>query len=98
MQVRGNYEAPQKTAQGKRKSLYYVDFSTSKDIFKGKGTMTFNVLDVFNTRRMRSISTGTNFYTESEAQMRRRQINFTVSYRIRQSKPAPKKSDAEEGQ
>jgi ferric enterobactin receptor len=98
MQARTNYEAPQKTAQGKRKSLYYADFSASKDVFKGKGTMTLNVLDVFNTRRMRTISSGTNFYTEGTSQFRRRQINFTVNYRIRQSKPAPKKINAEEDQ
>ena len=98
MQVRANYEAPQKNCTGKRKSLYYADFSASKDVFKGKGTITLNVLDLFNTRRMRSISNGTNFYTEGTSQFRRRQINFTVNYRIRQSKPAPKKVIAEEGQ
>lgn len=98
IQARGNYEAPQKTAQGKRKSLYYVDFSASKDVFKGKGTATINVLDVFNTRKARSISRGDNFYTESNSQFRRRQINFTLGYRIRQSKPAPKKLEGEEGQ
>ncbi|MEO6219079.1 MAG: outer membrane beta-barrel family protein, partial [Ginsengibacter sp.] len=96
MQIRTNYEAPQKTAQGKRKSLYYADFSGSKDVFNGKGTITLNVLDVFDTRGMRSISTGANFYTEVNSQFRRRQINFTINYRIRQSKPAPKKISVEE--
>ncbi len=97
IQARGNYEAAQKTAQGKRKSVYYIDFSASKDIFKGKGTMNLNVLDVFNSRRNRSISTGPNFYSEGNSQFRRRQINFTISYRIRQGKPTPKKADTEEG-
>jgi ferric enterobactin receptor len=96
MQLRANYEAAQKTAQGKRKALYYVDFSVGKDIIKGNGTMNLNVLDVFNTRRSRSISTGPNFYTESNSQYRRRQINFTINYRIRQGKPAVKKEAAEE--
>jgi outer membrane receptor protein involved in Fe transport len=98
VQLRGNYEAPQKTAQGKRRSLYYADFSASKDIFKGKGTANINVLDVFNTRKARGISRGDNFYTESNSQFRRRQINFTLSYRIRQAKQAPKKLEGEEGQ
>ncbi len=96
LQARGNYEAPQKTAQGRRKSLYYADFAASKDVFKGKGTANINVLDVFNTRKSRSISQGDNFYTESNSQFRRRQINFTLSYRIRQSKPTQKK-EVEEG-
>jgi ferric enterobactin receptor len=90
IQLRGNYEAPQETAQGKRLALYYVDFSMSKDIFKGMGTIYFNVLDVFNTRRMRSITEGVNFYTEGNFLPRKRQINLTLTYRIRQAKPAPK--------
>lgn len=96
MQLRGNYEAAQKTAQGKRKAVYYFDFSASKDIFKGKGTINLNVLDVFNSRKFRSVSTGPNFYTEGY-QFRKRQINFTLNYRIRQAKAAPKKVDGEEG-
>ncbi len=90
IQIRGNYEAPQNTAQGKRKSLYYADLSMSKDVMKGRGTITLNVLDVFNTRKMRSISEGANFYTESNFQPRRRQINLTFNYRIKQAKQARK--------
>ena len=96
IQVRGNYEAPQKTAQGKRLALYYLDFSLSKDVFAGRGTVHFNVLDVFNSRRMRSITEGGNFYSEGNNQMRRRQVNLTLTYRIRQSKPAPKPLDSAE--
>ncbi len=96
MQIRGNYEAPQKTAQGKRKALYYFDFSSSKDIFKGNGTLTFNVLDVFNSRRSRSITTGPNFYSEGFGQFRRRQINLTLNYRIKQSKQVKKAAATEE--
>ena len=97
IQLRGNYEAAQKTAQGKRLPVYYMDLSASKDIFKGKGTMNLNVLDVFNSRRNRNISTGPNFFTEGNSQFRRRQINFTLAYRIRQGKPTPKKTETEEG-
>ena len=96
IQLRGNYEAPQKTAQGERKSLYYADFSMTKDVFKGMGTINFNVMDVFNTRRMRSTTEGINFYTEGNFQPRRRQINLTLTYRIKQSKPMPKQIDATE--
>jgi outer membrane receptor protein involved in Fe transport len=96
MQLRGNYEAPQKTAQGQRLAVYYVDFSVSKDIIKGKGTVNLNVLDVFNSRRDRRVGTGPNFFTESNFQFRRRQINLTIGYRIRQGKPAPKKTEGEE--
>lgn len=90
IQLRGNYEAPQKTAQGKRLALYYVDFALSKDVFAGRGTVHLNALDVFNSRRMRTITEGGNFYAEGNSQMRRRQINLTLTYRIRQAKPTPR--------
>lgn len=94
-QFRGNYEAPQKTAQGQRKALYYIDLSLSKDILNGRGTLNFNVLDVFNTRKMRTVTEGETFYNQGTSQFRRRQINLTFSYRIRQAKQT-KKPSAEE--
>ncbi len=95
-QVRGNYEAPQKTAQGERKALYYMDLSFSKDVLNGRGTINLNVLDVFNSRRMRTITQSETFYTEGNFQFRRRQINLTLSYRIRQAKQAKKPASSEE--
>ncbi len=93
-QLRGNYEAPQKTAQGSRKSLYFVDLAASKDILRNKGTLTLNVSDLFNTRKMRSITEGDNFRNESTFQWRRRQVNLTFNYRINQGKPMAKKKPA----
>ncbi len=96
-QVRGNYEAPQKTAQGSRKSQYFMDFAASKDVLKNKGTLTLNVSDVFNSRKMRYITEGSNFRSEGDFQWRRRQVNLTFNYRINQGKPAArKKSEGEE--
>ncbi|MEO0007690.1 MAG: hypothetical protein RJA20_1886 [Bacteroidota bacterium] len=92
-QLRGNYEAPQNTAQGKRKALYYLDLAASLDVLQKKGTLTLNVSDMFNTRKWRGITEGADFYTESSFQWRRRQINLTFNYRIKQSKPVQKKVD-----
>lgn len=90
LQLRLNYEAPRNTVQGRQRSLYFADFSASKDLFAGKGTLNLNVLDIFNSRWSRSIFTGPNFYTRSEQLFRRRQINLTLSYRIRQAKQVSK--------
>jgi len=84
MQLRFNYEAAQKTAQGSRKAIYFFDYSLKKDIMKKKGSINFTVLDIFNTRWMRTISQGPGFYTESNRQFRPRQINLTLSYRLKQ--------------
>jgi ferric enterobactin receptor len=94
IQLRGNYEAPQRTAQGKRKSLYYFDLSMSKDVFKSNGTLNLSLLDIFNTRKSRNITEGANFYSESNFQGRRRQLNLTLNYRIKQSKPPAKATKA----
>ena len=96
-QVRGNYEAPIKTAQGSRKALYYLDLAASKDVLKGKGTLTLNVSDLFNTRKMRTTTRGENFQNEGSFQWRRRQINLSFNYRLNQSKAASrKKSEGED--
>lgn len=83
MQLRFNYEAAQKTAQGSREAIYFFDYSIKKDIWNKKGAINFTVLDIFNSRWMRTITQGTGFYTESDRQAKPRQINLTLSYRIK---------------
>ena len=85
IQIRASYEAPRQTPQGEVKSLFFTDLSMSRDLFKGKGKLILNVLDVFNSRRFRSITRGENFYTENNSQMRLRQINLTLNYRLNQT-------------
>lgn len=85
IQIRASYEAPRKTPQGEVKSLFFTDLSVSRDLFKGQGKLVLNVLDVFNSRRFRSITRGENFITESNGQMRLRQINLTLNYRLNQA-------------
>jgi ferric enterobactin receptor len=89
-QVRANYEAPQKTAQGTRGNLAWMDLSATKDIMQGKGTLSLNVLDVFNSRIMRTETNGGTFYTNREMQGRLRQINITFNYRFNTTKQAAK--------
>ncbi|GAB3543100.1 TonB-dependent receptor [Spirosoma fluminis] len=96
LQMRANYEAPQQTPQGRRKAIATLDLAISRDILNKNGTLTLNVLDVFNSRRYRSITEGTNFYTENSSQGRLRQINLTFNYRLRQAKK--KMKDASEGE
>lgn len=92
IQIRGNYESPQQTPQGRRKSLVSADLAFSKDLLKDKATLTLNILDVFNSRRYRSIMEGANFYTESMSQGRLRQTNVTFNYRLRQAKKKVKET------
>ncbi|MFM2250840.1 MAG: hypothetical protein RLZZ358_1767 [Bacteroidota bacterium] len=84
LQVRGNYEARRKTAQGVQKGIFFLDLSASKKIFNQRGTLIFNVADVLNSRINRYITEGSNFFTEGESQMVLRQTNLTFTYRIKQ--------------
>jgi len=85
LQVRGNYEAPFNTAQGRRKALYFMDLAYNREIFKGKGRLTLNIADVFNSRKIKTTARGDNFIADKISQRIRRQINLTISYRLRQS-------------
>lgn len=89
-QIRGNYEAPQQTPQGRRKAIAVMDLAVSKDILKNNATLTLNVSDVFNSRIYRSITEGVNFYTEGRGQGRLRQVNLTFNYRLHQAKKKTK--------
>ncbi len=91
-QLRGNYEAPRQTPQGFAKAVATLDLGFSKDILNNNGTITLNVIDVFNSRRFRSITEGANFYTETNSQGRLRQINLTFNYRLRQAKKKVKEN------
>jgi ferric enterobactin receptor len=88
VQVRGNYEAPQVTAQGKQLYMFFMDLSLSKDVFKGKGTLNLNVMDVFNSRIRRFNAEGPNFFSVGSSQFRMRQINLTLNVRLKQAKNA----------
>lgn len=84
IQVRANYDARQKTVQGVRKGIFFMDLSASKSVFQDRGNLIFNATDIFNSRRNRYISEGVNFYTEGDSQYQRRQLILTLSYRLKQ--------------
>ncbi len=86
LQLRFNYEAPQNIAQGRRASIYFLDIALNKPVFNGKGTLTLNIIDLFNSRKFRTITNGENFFADSTRQRNRRQINLTLGYKINQGK------------
>ncbi|WP_282457014.1 outer membrane beta-barrel protein [Chitinophaga sedimenti] len=94
-----NYQAPRITTQGKDKSQYSIDLGLAQDIMKGKGTLTFNVRDLLNTRRRRSITDimldDAHLYSRSDFQWRVRQLTLTLNYRLNQQKI--EKKEREEG-
>ncbi|UBM58140.1 TonB-dependent receptor [Marinilongibacter aquaticus] len=83
IQFRVNFDAPQKGAQGMQKAICFLDLSARKTIWNGKGTLNLSVLDLLNSRWSRSVAESPTFYTYRRGQYRRRQINLTLNYRLK---------------
>ncbi|PXY45958.1 outer membrane beta-barrel family protein [Flavobacterium hydrophilum] len=98
-QLSGNYNGEQKTAQGKNLGQFGLNTAFSKDVLKDKGTIAFNISDIFNSRKMRSytdlydnsILTQTSY---SEFQFRKRQFNLSFTYRFNKPKNEREKNGA----
>ena len=85
-QITFEYDSPQANSQGKSKAQYELGASMAAEILKGNGTITFNVSDIFNSDKRRSIVETAYFYSESSYLMRKRQFRLTFVYRINQKK------------
>ena len=64
--------------------MYSLNFGASKTIWKGNGTLSFNIQDIFNTRAMESTSYGANFTRDAYMQWQPRQFAVSLTYRFKQ--------------
>jgi outer membrane receptor protein involved in Fe transport len=80
------YFGPSRTAQGRNLSLTMVNTAFSKDIMKDKATISFNVSDIFNSSKRRSVTNLPTVSSYSEFQWRKRQFNLSFTYRINKKK------------
>lgn len=81
-----NVRGPRVTAQNKSKPVFSSNMALSKDLFKEKASITFNVNDIFNTRKRISDVSTPSFYGRSEFQFRQRSFNLAFTYRFNQKK------------
>ncbi|QTN38356.1 TonB-dependent receptor [Cryomorphaceae bacterium] len=85
-QVSWFYRGPQQNAQGRVEGISSVDASVGMDLFGGKGSLTLNVRDLFNSRKRRWTIDEPGYLSESEFQWRQRQWLLTFSYRLKQER------------
>lgn len=85
-QTRLFYRGPNEDAQNIRKGLFSANLAFSKDLFKDKASIAFNVSDVFNSRKRQSESFTDTFRSEGEFQWRERSFNLSFTYRFNQKK------------
>lgn len=81
-QATGGYESPEVIPQGKRKEMYGVDFGIRKEFLKNKATFTFNINDVFNSRKRGTINDTENFYQDSYRRWDVRSFRATFTYKF----------------
>jgi len=86
-QLNGNYEGPQNNAQGRRIGVASANSALSKDILKDKATISLNVQDIFNSRKMKfETYIPGQVRSYSEMQWRQRQVTLSFTYRFNMTK------------
>ncbi len=82
LQVRGDYRAAEVMAQGKRNAMYGIDGGAKYDFPNKIASLSFNVRDVFNTRRL-SLTTEEKFtIVDFQRRMQGTMGSLTFSYRF----------------
>ena len=99
-QVTGQYRSERLTPQGKQLDSYSMDLGLRKSFFERKFSVNFNVRDLFDSRKFRSVTSGEGFYQYSENKRMGRMFGLTLTYNFGNTKPKPvdrpKPSESEE--
>ena len=85
-QTNATYNGPENSAQGKVLGNFSANLAFSKDVLKDKGTISFNVSDVFNSRK-RTVETFLPGVVNSYSEMQWRERQFILSFTYRFNKP-----------
>ena len=85
-QTNAFYRGPRQNAQTETKGILSINLAFSKDVLGDKGTLSFNVSDLLNSRKRQSFTQTPFFTSDSEFQWRERQFTLSFIYRINQQK------------
>ena len=83
-QIQANYRGGQKNASTEQKDMYFVNLGATKTIWKGDGTIAFNIQDIFNTRSRETFAFGPTYVRNSYMQWQPRQFSLSLTYRFKQ--------------
>jgi outer membrane receptor for ferrienterochelin and colicins len=92
------YNAAANQSQGKSPAIASANVAFSKDVLKEKATISFNVSDLFNTRKMiRDLQLPTvNSYSEMQPRMRQFTLSFTYRFNKKKTEKETKPRQSEE--
>ncbi|MHA7058887.1 TonB-dependent receptor domain-containing protein [Aquimarina sp. M1] len=85
-QTNAFYRGASDELQGRQDGILSINLAFSKDVLKDKGTISFNVSDLLNSRKRNSFTTTDFFEQNSEFQWRQRSFNLGFTYRFNQKK------------
>lgn len=83
-QLQGFYRGARKAANQDTKDMYALNLGASKTIWKGNGTLAFNLQDVFNTRSREVFSFNNDYTRRNYMQWQPRQFSLSLTYRFKQ--------------
>lgn len=86
LQFQGSFRGGEQTESFSRKPMYVINFGANKTIWKGKGTISFNIQDIFNTRAIHNQSYTSSFEREIYIQYIPRQLMLSFTYHFKQGK------------
>lgn len=82
LQIKGDYNSSEVQAQGRRRAMGSVDGGAKYDFPNKKASLSFNVRDIFNTRKFGIITEDGNTITEFQRYQKGQMGNLTFSYRF----------------
>lgn len=84
VQLQGFYRGAQKSANQDTQDMYALNLGASKTIWKGDGTISFNIQDIFNTRNREVLSFNSDYTRRNYMQWQPRQFSIALTYRFKQ--------------
>jgi len=92
IQLAANYMGSIKTAQQKTEDNLSMDFSLSKDLFNKRASLTFNIRDVFDSRKRESTNYGVDFINYQSMRWMKRSFNLSFTYRFKNTNDKDQKN------
>jgi outer membrane receptor protein involved in Fe transport len=91
------YSAPRTISQGKIQQISTLDAGLKYDILNKKGSLSFNVRDIFNTRRFNMLTDNGFFNQELERRRKGGVYSLTFSYRFGKQDFSAKRNQKKDG-
>lgn len=86
VQVASNFMGSVKTAEQKIASNVSMDLSLSKDLLNRNMTISFNIRDVFDSRKREITNFREDYISQSSMRWMTRSFNLSIAYRFKQQK------------